>query len=56
MGEVIGYKGTPEQRLLDWNTLLLIRSSMKFSQQTSNLWCLDKERRWHKDELSKYVA
>lgn len=58
MGTVIGYHGTPDDRLLSWNTMLLLRKSISWQEQTDSTKfkpCLDQEKGWYKEEFQSYV-
>lgn len=58
MGIVIGNQGTPDDRLLSWNTMLLLRKSIAWQESTDSTKfkaCLDQEKGWYKEEFASYT-
>jgi len=57
MGEVIGYKGTADERLEAWATMLFLKKSVDWSKRTDPVVfksSIEKEQQFLADERSAY--
>lgn len=59
MTNVIGYKGTPDERLESWLTLLLLRKTIAWSKAENAVMfkpTIERETAWYNEEFRNYVA
>lgn len=52
MGEVVGFKGTADDRLLSWMTMLMLRKTLAWAKTAKVN--LPSEEDWLKTELDNY--
>lgn len=51
MTNVIGLKGTAEERLLSWNTMLFLRKLLSWKENPAT----ETEKDWYDQEFAKYL-